>query len=219
MTVGENIRRIRKEKGMTIKELAEIVGISDTYMRFYENGQRFPKKDAMKRIADALGVNQEVFLNAETDPVTSMHRLFQIFKQYPGKICSAEEVNKGVRTNKIEKNEMFISFSGFSALVRSWHDEYVTYMNEIAEAEKISDPVGKANAILEAQKKFDNWMDFYPETEPDQKMLKLLMKANEAHDHMALNPLNNPEPSATKSQKSKSDKSVTSRKPNTRKKK
>ncbi|MCR4989759.1 MAG: helix-turn-helix domain-containing protein [Lachnospiraceae bacterium] len=188
MTIGENIRRIRKEKGMTVKELAERVGISDTYMRFYENGQRSPKKDAIKKIADALGVNPEVFYNADTDPVTSMHRLFHIFKQYPGKICSAEEIFKDLKCKKTEKNEMFISFSGFSVLISSWKDAYYIYKEEIEKAEKLSDPVKKANAILLAQQKFDDWMDFYPETEPNQKMLQLLMKANEVHDQMALNP-------------------------------
>lgn len=43
MTIGENIRRIRKERGLTLKQLGEAVGVSEAYIRAYESGRRNPK--------------------------------------------------------------------------------------------------------------------------------------------------------------------------------
>ena len=43
MTIGENIRRIRKERGLTLKQLGDEVGVSEAYIRAYETGRRNPK--------------------------------------------------------------------------------------------------------------------------------------------------------------------------------
>ncbi|MGN0348584.1 MAG: helix-turn-helix domain-containing protein [Roseburia sp.] len=56
MTVGENIKRIRKEKGLTQKKLGELCGINEVQIRRYELGGKNsnPKIETLKRIADAL---------------------------------------------------------------------------------------------------------------------------------------------------------------------
>lgn len=54
MTVGENIKRIRKEKGLTQKKLGELCGIAESNIRKYENGKQNPKVDTLKKIAKAL---------------------------------------------------------------------------------------------------------------------------------------------------------------------
>ncbi len=84
MTVGENIRRIRKERGLTQKQLGELVGASEAYIRAYESGRRNPKPSSLEKIANALAVNPEVLENSDFDMVKAMHRLFQIARQYNG---------------------------------------------------------------------------------------------------------------------------------------
>ena len=39
MTVGENIRRIRQERNLTQRQLGEMVGASEAYIRAYESGR------------------------------------------------------------------------------------------------------------------------------------------------------------------------------------
>ncbi len=56
MTVGENIKRIRKERGLTQKELGELCGINEVQVRRYEIGKANPKIETIDRIASALGV-------------------------------------------------------------------------------------------------------------------------------------------------------------------
>lgn len=57
MTVGEMIVSIRKEKGLTQKELAEKLNISPAMVNQYEKNKRNPKKETLQKIADALDIN------------------------------------------------------------------------------------------------------------------------------------------------------------------
>lgn len=58
--VGNNIKKYRKEKDMTIKDVAERVGITEATMQKYEAGN-IKKIDIemLKKIADALSVLPE----------------------------------------------------------------------------------------------------------------------------------------------------------------
>lgn len=57
VTIGENIKRVRKEKKMTQKDLGEIVGISNTYLSDIEIGRTNPSIKTLKRIAKGLDVS------------------------------------------------------------------------------------------------------------------------------------------------------------------
>jgi transcriptional regulator with XRE-family HTH domain len=66
MTVGERIKQIRKEKGLTQVELAKRLSVSQAMITQYENHQREPKKfDTIKKIASALEVSPEDILGKE----------------------------------------------------------------------------------------------------------------------------------------------------------
>lgn len=58
MSIGENIRRIRKDKKLTQKELGEkLEGISQQQIGQWENGNKIPKLETIRKIADALDVH------------------------------------------------------------------------------------------------------------------------------------------------------------------
>ena len=54
MTVAENIKRLRKNRGFTQKQLAEKCGMSESTLRQYEIGYRNPKIETLHKIAKAL---------------------------------------------------------------------------------------------------------------------------------------------------------------------
>lgn len=54
MTIGEQIRKYRKEAKMSQKELGVKLGISQQQIAQYENGNRIPKIDTINNIAGAL---------------------------------------------------------------------------------------------------------------------------------------------------------------------
>lgn len=56
MTIGERIRKARKEAGLTQAQLAEILGISYVGVSQWESGKRNPKFETLEKIASALHV-------------------------------------------------------------------------------------------------------------------------------------------------------------------
>ena len=62
--MNNNIRKIRKEKGMTIRKLAELSKVSEVYIYHLENGtRRNPSYEVMRDIANGLGRSiEDVFL-------------------------------------------------------------------------------------------------------------------------------------------------------------
>lgn len=69
--IGEKIKALRKQKGITAKKVAEALNIlPDTY-RNYETGRREPNLETLSNIADYFGVSTDYLLGRETfqDPI------------------------------------------------------------------------------------------------------------------------------------------------------
>lgn len=179
MTIGENIRRIRKERGLTLKQLGDEVGVSEAYIRAYESGRRNPKQQSLEALAKALHVNVEALTGADFYGVKAMHRLFQVFRQYAGELTAY--------TDKDGNEQIAVSF-GSLMLMRSWFERYEQYQKEIEECNKIKDVSEKANALLHAEESFNLWMDIYPESETWLERLKIQASHDQFMDQIGLNP-------------------------------
>ncbi len=59
MTIGERIRDIRKEKGLTQQALGQLLGVTQSTVGQYETNQNPPKISTLQAIATALGVSLE----------------------------------------------------------------------------------------------------------------------------------------------------------------
>ena len=57
MSIGENIKKYRKEKGLTQKELADKIGKGFSTVQKYELNISQPPIDVLNRIADTLDIN------------------------------------------------------------------------------------------------------------------------------------------------------------------
>lgn len=67
MKIGKNIKRIRKEKGLTQKALGELCGINEANIRKYENDKQNPKLETALKIAKALNVSVWDLLGANDE--------------------------------------------------------------------------------------------------------------------------------------------------------
>ena len=56
MDLGSNIKKYRKEAGLTQKELAELLDVAVGTIQQYELGKRQPRLEMINRIAGALGI-------------------------------------------------------------------------------------------------------------------------------------------------------------------
>lgn len=71
VTIGEQIKLFRVEKGLTQKQLADACGMADSAIRKYESGNVRPKMATVSRIAKALGVEPlELTLHDPNYPIT-----------------------------------------------------------------------------------------------------------------------------------------------------
>lgn len=57
MTIGQRIKEIRKQRGLTQQEVGKRIGVTASFIGQYENGARFPKFETLKKIAAALNVD------------------------------------------------------------------------------------------------------------------------------------------------------------------
>ena len=81
MTIGENIKRIRKEKKLTQKKLGDLCGIDEANIRKYESGRQIPKLSTLGKIATALGVREKELMSgkeADANPIISEFTLLVI---------------------------------------------------------------------------------------------------------------------------------------------
>ena len=65
MTVGEKIQVVRKEKGLSQKDLAEKTGLSIATIQGYEHGKYNPKVENVRKIALALRVPSYILTPVE----------------------------------------------------------------------------------------------------------------------------------------------------------
>lgn len=54
--LSENLRELRKEKGLSQIELGSLAGVSNKYISEIERGDAFPSADILNQLADALKV-------------------------------------------------------------------------------------------------------------------------------------------------------------------
>lgn len=79
MKVGEKIQRIRKERGYTADQLAEMLGISAVSLRKYEYGERTPKDPMIAEVARCLEVNPSSLKSDwGSDANDAIHMLFEL---------------------------------------------------------------------------------------------------------------------------------------------
>lgn len=69
MTIGETIKALRTQKGMTQAELARAIGVSKYTIIRYETGASFPNFRILQRIEDEFGIR----LGYNTDPTTQVN--------------------------------------------------------------------------------------------------------------------------------------------------
>lgn len=77
-TMGEIISALRKEKGMTQKEIADMLNITDKAVSKWERDLAFPDTQTIPKLAEILGVSVEELLNAKAAPAATNKRASEL---------------------------------------------------------------------------------------------------------------------------------------------
>ena len=68
-SMGEIISTLRKEKGMTQKDIADQLGITDKAVSKWERDIAFPDTATIPKLAEILGISVEELMQAKVAPV------------------------------------------------------------------------------------------------------------------------------------------------------
>lgn len=83
LAMGRSIRTLRSKRDLTQKELAELSGVSESSLRSYELGARYPKAECIVAIAEALDVPPETLDTCNiTTELELLHALFRAEDQF-----------------------------------------------------------------------------------------------------------------------------------------
>jgi transcriptional regulator with XRE-family HTH domain len=78
MDIGLNIKKIRENRNMTRKELANLVGISEVSIKKYELNERKPKYENLEKLAKALRVPLIKLDNKKSLTYELIYQLYEI---------------------------------------------------------------------------------------------------------------------------------------------
>lgn len=67
MNIGDNLKKIRKNKKMTQEDFGKLVGLSTNTVQRYELGKRQPTIETINKIAEALGVSINELIDSDYD--------------------------------------------------------------------------------------------------------------------------------------------------------
>ena len=81
--IGSMIAKIRKEKGITKTELAEITGINIGHLTHIEKGERNPSHKALYSICEALNIPFEELLHTYDKTLSSDQEKYDYLKYVP----------------------------------------------------------------------------------------------------------------------------------------
>ncbi|MBT9599088.1 MAG: helix-turn-helix transcriptional regulator [Vitreoscilla sp.] len=90
--LGEKLHQLRKERKLTLEKLAELAGLSKSYLWELENREsQRPSAEKLTALADALGVSASYFLEEDTRAPEERHLDEAFFRGYQKLDSDAKE--------------------------------------------------------------------------------------------------------------------------------
>ncbi len=69
------LRQLRKQKKLTQKQLASMIGVKNSIISFYEVGDRIPSPEVIIKLAAVLGVSADYLLGIEKNAAVDVSGL------------------------------------------------------------------------------------------------------------------------------------------------
>lgn len=101
--LNERLRERRKNKGLTQKQLGDLVGASEFTISKYERGINEPDADTLRKICVAIDCTADYLIGKTDNPDSNVYThndvLIELSKEYPYEL-TPDEVNKLVKLLK-----------------------------------------------------------------------------------------------------------------------
>jgi len=156
MTVGEKIKTYRTMRSISQKNLGELAGgINEVTIRKYEAGDRNPKPDQLLKIANALGISINLFMDFDIETVSDVLSLIfkmdeQLDVEFQGKKNSKGEYDPktiSIKFNNPAINRKLATWAKTKDLVQKTINSSDEFESDKAYKEEVADMQMKADEI------------------------------------------------------------------------
>lgn len=106
MTIGEKIKFYRELKGYNQSEFAKLSGIPLATLKVYEKSNKIPKTEPISKIAKALDLSPNIFLEPEHETVGDISALFFLLSKSVDLVIHGEKID-----GKYSAEDISFSFS------------------------------------------------------------------------------------------------------------
>ena len=106
MTIGGKIKFYRELKGYNQSEFAKLSGIPLATLKVYEKSNKIPKNEPLFKIAKALDLSPNIFLEPECETIGDISALFFLLSKSTDLI-----INGKINDGKYSPNDISFSFS------------------------------------------------------------------------------------------------------------
>ncbi|AEM79504.1 helix-turn-helix domain-containing protein [Thermoanaerobacter wiegelii] len=142
--IGERLKMLRKEKGLTMKEIGEIIGVSDAAWTKYEKNRAEPSIESLIKIADYFQVSLDFLLGR-----TNIRE-----PQFVEKANIQSEFLKEFEWSKIgDPSQMYFLVENLSTSIGKYNEHKVTESELQLLLKTISDVVLYFNTLAELKEK------------------------------------------------------------------
>ena len=146
MTLGERIKAARKEKGITQKELADLINKGFSTVQKYEIDVIEPPISVLEKIAEALEVNLSVLLDWNRPIDETDKELLKIYPNFNPKYGYISDMVNGEYPEEVKSNgirqDTIAKYDSLNALGQKKANEYIT---DLSEQEKYTTPDEEEN--------------------------------------------------------------------------
>lgn len=105
---SRRLKRLREEKGITMVELASIIGMSQATISEWEKGNKFPRAGALQELANYFDVPMEYFFKEKVFPIVDMVNI----PLYPSMTAGALSIVDGLSDEEVEFMKLPTRFLG-----------------------------------------------------------------------------------------------------------
>ena len=150
---GLKMKQFRQKKSFSLQDLANLTGVSKSYLNEIENGKKYPKHDKIAQLAEALNCTYDDLVSTKLDKsLAPIAEIIQsdFFKEIPLDLFGINKTNlisiisdapKKVTAFintliEISKNYNLSKERFYFAVIRSFQELYDNYFPEIEEKAK-----------------------------------------------------------------------------------
>lgn len=185
------IKELRKNKGVTVKELSKIIGISQSMLSNYENGNSVPRdKEIWKKLADYFGVSIPYLMGYEEKFSFKVHKYKpkELIDETKKTVNEAREIVNDTIERALEDVAL-----GFSSTASELIDDVIKNINDVVvenvkytdDVDLNSNMVNNIDILKKIQNLLNNQKEVLKKTTEMYKVYKEILKLKKEYDELS----------------------------------